>query len=161
SSQLEVERLLPAEIERLAAARREQAPLAASSTAAPAAIQPALAAGTPSEGAIAMAVAAPAMPPISAIASSEIQPAVIQQAAPTMSPGFYIQLGAFAQAANAEAARARLMQKRRAELPSIEVMQQGTLYRLHSGPFASRSEAASAAQQMQELGAARPMIVQR
>jgi rare lipoprotein A len=160
SSQLEVERLLPDEIMPLAA-KREQAPLAASSTAAPAAMQPALAVGTPSDGAIVMTVAAPALPPISTIASSEIQPAVTQQAAPPMAPGFYIQLGAFAQAANAEAARARLMQKHRAELPPIEVMQQGTLYRLHSGPFASRAEAASAAQQMQEMGAARPMIVQR
>lgn len=161
SSQLEVERLLPAEIERLAAARREQAPIVASTPAAPATIQPAVAAGTPSDGVVTMAVAAPALPPVSMIASSELPPTVTKQAAPSMAPGFYIQLGAFAQAANAEAARARLMQNRHPDLPPIEVMQQGTLYRLHSGPFASRAEAASAAQQLQEIGASRPMIVQR
>ncbi|WP_334188044.1 septal ring lytic transglycosylase RlpA family protein [Noviherbaspirillum sp.] len=161
SSQLEVERLLPEDIERIAAARREQAPMTASSTTAPAAIQPALASGTPSEGAVALPVAAPVLPPISMIASSDIQPSVTQQAVPSAAPGFYIQLGAFAQAANAEAARARLMQKYRTDLPPVEVMQQGTLYRLHSGPFATRAEAASAAQQLQDVGATRPMVVQR
>jgi rare lipoprotein A len=161
SSQLEVERLLPEDIERIAAARREQAPMNASVTTSPAAMQPAMAAGTPSEGAVALPVAAPALPPISVIASSDLQPLASQQAVSSIAPGFYIQLGAFAQAANAEAARARLMQKHRADLPPVEVMQQGSLYRLHSGPFATRAEAASAAQQLQDAGATRPMIVQR
>ena len=75
--------------------------------------------------------------------------------------GFYLQLGAYSQAANAEALRARLAQTWSAALPPLEVVQYGTLFRVHSGPFASRNDAAGAAQQVQDAGAARPLVVQR
>jgi rare lipoprotein A len=76
-------------------------------------------------------------------------------------PGFYLQLGAYSQAANAEAVRSRLMQNWTSTLPPIEVAESGALYRVHSGPFASRAEAATAALQLQNAGITNATIVQR
>ncbi|HEX2530581.1 MAG TPA: septal ring lytic transglycosylase RlpA family protein [Burkholderiaceae bacterium] len=75
--------------------------------------------------------------------------------------GFYLQLGAYSKANNAEAMRARLSRKWSGNLPPIEVVPSGTLYRLYSGPFATRTDAVSAAQKMQDDGASEPLIVQR
>lgn len=101
----------------------------------PAASQPDLASGT----------ATVAMPVISGNATS----------------GFFLQLGAYAQASNAEAARNRLAQNWIGTLPPLEIVQYAILYRLYSGPFATRSAADSAAQQVEVAGAAKPLIVQR
>jgi rare lipoprotein A len=43
----------------------------------------------------------------------------------------------------------------------IEVSANNGVYRLFSGPFATRAEAAEAAQKLQEGGAAKPLIVQK
>ena len=75
--------------------------------------------------------------------------------------GFFLQLGAYAQASNAEAARNRLAQNWIGTLPPLEIVQYAMLYRLYSGPFATRSAADSAAQQVEVAGAAKPLIVQR
>ncbi|OWW20066.1 septal ring lytic transglycosylase RlpA family protein [Noviherbaspirillum denitrificans] len=75
--------------------------------------------------------------------------------------GFYLQLGAYSQAANAEAARSRLLTKQGAALRPIEVVEYNKFFRVYSGPFATRAEADAAAQQMQEGGLGKPMIVQR
>jgi rare lipoprotein A len=71
-----------------------------------------------------------------------------------------VQLGAFSEADNAEAARARLMQTWDKTLPLPEIAYVGKLYRLHSGPFASRTEAAEAAQRVQASSALKPLVVQ-
>ncbi len=69
--------------------------------------------------------------------------------------GYYLQLGAFSQADNAEAERQKLALT---TLPSIEVVQSGNMYRLYSGPFASRAEAQNAAQLAQN---GKALVVQR
>ncbi|WP_338845406.1 septal ring lytic transglycosylase RlpA family protein [Massilia sp. W12] len=69
--------------------------------------------------------------------------------------GFYLQLGAFSQADNAEAERAKIA--RDALLPGLAVIQSGKMYRLFSGPFASRELAMQAAQ----AGNLRALVVQR
>ena len=103
--------------------------------------------------------------PVMAQVNSDV--AVVQQTsvAPptstvTTAPGFYLQLGSYTQLANADAARYRLQQGR-VTLPPVEVVEYGMFYRLFSGPFATRDEAAAAAAQLQEGGGAKPLVVQR
>ena len=167
SGRLEVERLLPDEIERIAREQknpvqrpldptreliREPAPEPV--TAAPMAS----AAMVPMNAAPASASTRSdtgAMPELPATGS-----ATSNATATPNANGFYLQLGAYAQAANAEAIRARLLQNW-VGLPPIEVAPYGVFYRLYGGPFATRAEAAQAAQQVQEQGLANPLIVQR
>jgi rare lipoprotein A len=171
SSELEVERLLPDEIARMAADRKAQharneqamptpevlAAAAATAETTPAA-QPAKTGGTDDITRFALmqnpsADAAPA------------QPAVVTSTPAAsfgnFAPGFYLQLGSYSQAANAETARGRLMQNWAPGLPPVVTAGYGTLYRLYSGPYASRAEAAAAAQVLTGSGASRPIVVQR
>ncbi len=81
--------------------------------------------------------------------------------APVSSTGYYLQLGAYSQAPNAEAARVRIQRTSPDTLSSTEVVQTGAVYRLYSGPFTSRTEAEKAAQKVQDTGGPKPFIVQR
>jgi rare lipoprotein A len=54
-----------------------------------------------------------------------------------------------------------LKQKWATGLPPVEMAGYGTLYRLYSGPYASRAEAAAAAQVLKGSSASRPIVVQR
>lgn len=75
--------------------------------------------------------------------------------------GFYLQLGAYGQAYNAESMRSQLARSWAGTLQPIAVVQAGALYRLYSGPYANRGEAQQAAQKVQSSGAVLPFIVQR
>ncbi len=75
--------------------------------------------------------------------------------------GFYLQLGAFSQAANAQSARAQTAQRWNGTLPQVDLVQSDSLYRLYGGPFASRADAEATARQMQASGGPLPIIVQR
>jgi rare lipoprotein A len=176
SGQLEVERLLPDEIARIVSSRREQEVRAEQPATAPSGSStptlidaPQRSAGTASL----LPVAAKADTAITVVPlpaanrqseATTVNPELVA-ANPATSPasasGFYIQLGAYTQAANAEAVRSRLMQDWSVTLPPIEVAEYGLFYRLHSGPFATRAEAAVAALRLQETGASKPIIVQR
>lgn len=79
----------------------------------------------------------------------------------TTASGFYLQLGAYGQAYNAQAVRRRLLKGGADRLQPIAVVQSGALFRLYCGPYASQSAALAAAQQVQSSGAAKPLIVQR
>ena len=160
SSELEVERLLPDEIARITSARQAaqtaQA-MPATPTPGPASTTMPTAAEHVPEEAQAVALAVPAI---------FAQPAEVQPLPPTpentvATGGFYLQLGAFGEAANAEAARFRLMQKWDNSVPSLEVAFIGLYYRLHSGPFATRAEAEIAAQKVQATNEIKALIVQR
>jgi rare lipoprotein A len=147
SGELEVERLLPEEIERMTQRKREAPAVAAT--------EPAIAPVAPAAAllpAVATPVAADPLP----LEFASSKPA--EQAMPAS--GFYLQLGAYSQPANAESLRSQLTQKWASSLPPIEVVQAGPLYRLYSGPFASRNAAADAAQ-LVDASQARPIIVQR
>lgn len=161
SAQLEVERILPDEIRRMELARSNGAAPPAGSAAASAAP---LAPGVSTE-AVPMPVAmvsAPAelmAPPAAALA-----PASTAATASTVSAaasGFYLQLGAFSQAANAQAAQALHAQRWNGSLRQVDIVQNNTLFRLYGGPFASRADAEAVARQMQASGGAMPLIVQR
>lgn len=152
SSQLEVERLLPDEIARMASARQERQARAEQSI--PTSEVLSAAAAVQSAGADAMpAGAQSAMSPDGQAGASSLPAATAS--------GFYLQIGAFSQAANAESVRARLEQSAAGILAPMEVVMQGALHRLYSGPFATRAEAAAAALQLQDRGSFRPLIVQR
>jgi rare lipoprotein A len=72
--------------------------------------------------------------------------------------GFYIQLGAYSRAENAEAVRGKLTGS---GLNGMEVVQGGSVYRLFSGPFATRQEAQQAAQGLPSSLRLKPIVVQR
>ncbi|HEY0847519.1 MAG TPA: septal ring lytic transglycosylase RlpA family protein [Noviherbaspirillum sp.] len=169
SGELEVERLLPDEIERLARNRKsepgraepspevaERSPSAGSSPSlARTDAAPAVSLGAVNLGGTELVQTVALEPAIAA------QPAVVPAPPATSAQGYYLQLGAFSAAVNAEKARQRLAENTAVTLPPTEVVEYGTLYRLYSGPFATRAEAAAAAQQLEGGGTVKPMIVQR
>jgi rare lipoprotein A len=161
SAELEVERLLPDEIARINSAgqSRQDGDEAASASLAQtiSVVQP-------------VAVVAEPMPnknssrPVSMIVSdtglaAQSTPVTVTGTAAT--GGFYLQFGAYGNAANAETMRSRLAQGWNSALPPLEVVQNGALYRIYSGPFVNRSEADAAARQVPAAGAAKPVIIQR
>jgi rare lipoprotein A len=81
---------------------------------------------------------------------------------------FYLQFAAFAIRANAEASLAHLQQllknrQDRGDIAadiSLEIVQQGSLYRLQSGPYLQRDKALAAAQEF-VVGSAKPIVIQR
>jgi rare lipoprotein A len=75
--------------------------------------------------------------------------------------GFYLQLGAYAQSQNAQAALESLKTTWPAELPLPSVIQNQGIYRLHSGPFTSRDDATKAARQLQNSAQINASIVQK
>jgi rare lipoprotein A len=165
SSELEVERLLPDEIARMAADRKAQ--LAHAEQAAPApdanaiAQRPQAGTGDADQKAVAL---------FAAEQNTQADTAQMQPVSVTATPvssfgtfasGFYLQLGSYSQAVNAEGARSRLMQSWATGLPPVEMAETGGFYRLYSGPYASRAEAAAAAQVLKGRGPSRPIVVQR
>lgn len=103
------------------------------------------------------------------VAQSASQAASNSEAnAPTTASNFYLQFAAFAIRANAEASMAQLKQflknkEHRDENGTelrLEIVQQGNLYRLQSGPYAQRDVAQRAAQEL-AVGNAKPIVIQR
>lgn len=102
---------------------------------------------------------------VDAAASSVVTP-VVANASRVENTGsaFYLQFAAFAIRANAEANMAQLKQLLRdqtaaRDLP-FEIVQQGSLYRLQSGPFTTRDAAMQVGQQL-ALGGAKPIVISR
>lgn len=101
------------------------------------------------------ASATPAEDPIAKLAAGGSPPVAAE------SGGIFLQFGAYAQIQNAQSMRERLLSGWPAELPPPAVVQSGGLYRLHSGPFPSREQAAAAAQQLKRVSQISTAIVQR
>jgi rare lipoprotein A len=178
SSELLLERLLPSDIEKMAENKKNIVTVAGGPASVPAPVPTQVQAPIVAT----VAVAAPVMPAITPtvvaiadtakfenlIASNTAAVPVAESAAPapevitTPNPasGFYLQFGAFGLRSNAEATFNRL-QSRLTQLPTFEIVQQGTLYRLFSGPFASRDDASQAIQLAINIGVPKPIIVQR
>lgn len=146
SAELQVERLLPADIEQILANKGNASssavateavamPISAATQLAPAAIQPVT-----------------FVPDGNASSGSAATPIV---------SGFYLQFGAYSQAANAESVRTRLTQDASSVLPQLMVEPSNNLYRLYSGPFATREAAAAAAAQVQGTTGVKAFVVQR
>jgi rare lipoprotein A len=153
SSVMEVERLRPADIEKMAENRQNQAannmpdrePISA----------PAVAKQDIKMDQISLDEL------IAAQENKPVEKLSLPLASPSQMPAFYIQFGAFAIRANAEASLSRLKTKLENRLPDFDIVEQGSLYRLISGPFNSRAEATTAMLQHGEIAGFKALIVQR
>lgn len=154
SAELQVERLLPADIEQILANKGNVStsavameavvmPVTESTQLAPAAIQP-----------VAF------VPERNASSTATTTTNMVTNTTPVAS-GFYLQFGAYSQAANAESVRTRLAQDAGNALPQLTVEPSNNLFRLYSGPFATREAAAAAAAQVQGTAGVKPFVVQR
>ena len=104
-------------------------------------------------------VSAPAVPPATAAAAKpEIEALMLGDRAPAVVGGYYLQLGAYARAENAEVIRGKLAGN---GFATLEVVQSGSVHRLYGGPFASRQEALQAAQGLPSSLSLKPIVVQR
>lgn len=157
SSELLLERLLPADIEKMAENKKNQVTdtaVAAASTV-PTAVVTAVAAPVPSFDTASFE----ALVGANEAKDNVMQPTVANT--PHNASEFYLQFGAFGLRENAQATFDRL-QEQLAQLPAFEIVQQGTLYRLFSGPFTNHAEAMRAVQLASEAGiSTKPVIVQR
>jgi len=150
SADLQVERLLPADIEQILANK-----------------------GNTSTSAVAMETVAMPMTESTQLAPAAIQPVAFAPEMNTVSTptstvtatpvasGFYLQFGAYSQAASAESVRTRLAKEAGSILPQLTVEPSNNLFRLYSGPFATREAAAAAAAQLNGIAGAKPFVVQR
>ncbi len=155
SSELEVERLLPDEIARMAENKRNgiaNTP-ALAAVSAPAA-EPVTVGSVEPQGQI-VPVSMASAPAASGISTGAGNAAVAPVA------GFYLQFGAYAQEANARAARDRLMQSLNGAVEKMDAIVVNGLYRLFAGPYASRAAAQDAAQLIRQRGNVTPFIVER
>jgi len=174
SHELQIERILPDEVDRMLATRA-----GVSGTVSPR-LQSQSSSQKPSSGGLGsgplllapsttlsgepLVLAPKAMP---AAASSDAAALMLTDRAPadaetpaasTAKGGFYLQLGAYSRAENAEAVRGKLSGK---GLNGLEVLQGGAVYRLFTGPFATRQEALQAAQGLPSSLHLKPIVVQR
>lgn len=159
SGELEVERLLPAEIEQLASAAKQTASdegvTAASASAVETPIVEAVVQSMPLQQPTYM----PATPDTVMPVAASSPPAIT--AAPTVTRGFYLQFGAYGQLANAETARTRLLREMGGTVERLDAVEMGGLYRLMAGPYASRGAAQDALQQIKGSATQKPIIVER
>ena len=116
---------------------------------------------------VSAAAAAPGVASVP-VANAAAGPAVAAAPAPGPAPaqairvaatpgGWYLQLGAYSQQANAEQARLKLA----GNWPDLEVVQSNGMYRLYAGPWASRAQAESALQAQRPAGTPAAIVVQR
>jgi rare lipoprotein A len=178
SAKLEVERLLPADIERIVKEKKYKtstspAPVVAPSpplVSVPASI-PAISSNPASQIAVESMLHNDANPiPVSAAGSASDLPAAksantINTAITSTQAGtagnFYIQLGAYSQPEHAESARSQFQQQWSSNLPPVEVAQNGAVYRLFCGPFENKETALATAQKIQGGSALKPLVLQR
>jgi rare lipoprotein A len=146
SSQLEVTRLMPDEIERIVAARKAGVVIAAVE-------------GQP------VAAQGPGSPLLAAAAGpDELENFILARgtapdAQAPASGGYYLQLGAYARETSAASMRDRLAGAARGS--EFSVVQVGNVFRLYGGPFATRQEAAAAAARLPTALRLKPLVVQR
>ncbi|HEY5801461.1 MAG TPA: septal ring lytic transglycosylase RlpA family protein, partial [Burkholderiaceae bacterium] len=148
SHEVQVDRILPAEIQDMLAQRRRAQ---VGNVAIAASNKPSVSA--PVENAVEAMLRSDQPLAIAGEVRLAHQPEAPQES-PAKPPGFYLQLGAFSQAHNAEAARAQLARS------NTHVAQQGNLYKLFAGPYATRADAQQAAGALRGGGTA-PLIVER
>ena len=156
SSVMEVERLLPADIEKMAENRKNQpTSLASSALGNEAGMAQIPMAQEFKSGQISIEEL------IASQESKTIERLVPAPAASSQSPTFYIQFGAYAIRANAEATMSSLKSKIATRLPDLDIIEQGSLYRLISGPFNNRMDATKAMVQNGLVFGFKALIVQR
>ena len=83
------------------------------------------------------------------------------RAAAKAAPGFWLQLGAFAQRDGAVGFAQRVVQQAGWLAPLLAIFNERSLHRLQAGPYASRADAGSAAERLREALQLVPAIVER
>jgi len=172
SSQLEVERLLPADIIAMNKQRGSTPAPQAAALLAPAATEPlrdttAPAVVTTESVDMPVLTAQPLLisqtspAPAAAPAASDSLLAAGSPAAGSPAAGFYLQFGAYTQQANADGARSRLMQELSGVVTSLDSVAVNGMYRLYAGPYSSRADADSILQQIRQRSGTTAIVVQR
>ncbi|OBV38976.1 septal ring lytic transglycosylase RlpA family protein [Janthinobacterium psychrotolerans] len=147
SHQVVVERLLPADIDAILAARAAPKPV-------PSVVARSI--DTPLESEAEMgAVTQPEITALSALDATVAAPAPA-----SLATGFYLQLGAYSRLDNAEAGRAQLAPYAQT-LGNLDVVPAGPLFRLYGGPFGSRADAARAAASLPASAGVKPIVIER
>ncbi len=132
SGQVQVELLLPDEIERINLARNNAySPIDKPVVVAKAPVQQ-----TRTE--VAANTAKPAAQSVSKVSSA--------------GPGYYLQLGAYQEAGNAQSYQAKFALNMAHKLPSLEIVQMGNFYKLLAGPYPSLADATQAVEEMKSMG---------
>lgn len=159
SSELEVERLLPDEIARIAENKRNGV------TVAPVPVNAANGANTDTGATSAVSVGSVApqgqIIPVAMTTAAATQPAGESGTTAALTNGFYLQFGAYAQEANARSARDKLMQNLSGAVDKLETVVVNGLYRLYAGPYTSRPAAMDAAQLIRQRANVTGFVVER
>lgn len=133
SGQVQVELLLPDEIERINLARNN--------------------AYKPVDKPVVIAKA-PVQQPKTVVAASTAAPvAKPVSKAVSAGSGYYLQLGAYQEASNAQTYQAKFATNLSHKLPSLEIVQMGNFYKLLAGPYPTLADATQAVEEMRSLGA--------
>jgi rare lipoprotein A len=94
-------------------------------------------------------------------AMAAAQPVATPQTRAKIASGFWLQLGAFRQLAGAEGLRAQLSAEAAELAPLLTVVRDAALHRLQAGPYASRAEAAAAAERLRSERGLTALVVER
>ncbi len=135
SGQVEVELLLPDEIERINLARNN--------------------AQTPVDGSVAVAKPVPDKQQTQTVAAADTTVEPVSRPVGKTSvtgPGYYLQLGAYQQASNAQSYQAKFAITLAHKLPSLEIVQVGNFYKLLAGPYPTLADATQAVEEMKNMG---------
>ena len=164
SSELEVERLLPDEISRMAENKRNgitTTPVPVNTAnAAPATSAVSVGSVEPQGQIVPIAMTTPAA--IQAAGGTSTGEAGTTNTSSTpLASGFYLQFGAYAQEANARSARDKLMQSLSGAVDKLETVVVNGLYRLYAGPYANRPAAMDAAQLIRQRANVTGFVVER
>lgn len=114
-------------------------------------------------------------PPVAPPPATEATPAAAEPAAAQALPitqetararvpgavGFWVQLGAFKAHDGAVALQQQVMRQLEALTPLLAIFNEDAVHRLQAGPYATREDAAQAAQRLRSLFQLAPIIVQR
>jgi len=108
----------------------------------------------------------PSAPPLQPTAEAQALASPAGAAAPARSSvsaaaGFWLQLGAFRQRQSAFDLRQQIMRELAWLEPWLAIVDDSAWFKLQAGPFASRSDAQSAAERVRGASVVQPMIVQR
>lgn len=182
SSELEVERILPEEAQRMADARRngvtqvatsntplqDEAKMEAVSISSISsqnmAPQPTVATVQPINASTSTAANGAGMAGgggiINAVASGSSPSPAMPQAVP-LTAGYYLQFGAYSMENNALQARDKLLPSLSGIIDSLQAIKVNGLFRLYAGPYGTRTEAQNAASLVRQRSVGTPFIVER
>jgi rare lipoprotein A len=106
----------------------------------------------------------PEPPPPAANDDALLAWAAAAEAAPPQAPpapGWWLQLGAFRQREGAEAMVQRVQREAEGMVPAVSVSESASLFRVHAGPYPTRSEALAAVDRLRAMLSLVPLLVER